>query len=128
MKALVIGHLTGKDIKPHHQAEGRRVAELRSEGVIRDVFLTAGRTRADPGPQGHHRRRRAGPAGEPALRRARTGHLRLHRARRQQSRLTACDYPIADRCRYRPAPGPAFRHSRFAPGQPISAKDMPGWM
>ncbi len=44
MKVLVIGHLTGKDIRPHLQAEGRRVAELRGEGLIRDVFLKADRT------------------------------------------------------------------------------------
>jgi hypothetical protein len=44
MKVLVIGHLTGKDIGPHLQAEGRRIAELRKEGLIRDVFLKADRT------------------------------------------------------------------------------------
>ena len=44
MKVLVIGHLTGKDIRPHLQAEGRRVAELRSEGLIREVFLKADRS------------------------------------------------------------------------------------
>ena len=44
MKVLVIGHLTGKDIRPHLEAEGRRVAELRGEGLIRDVFLKADRT------------------------------------------------------------------------------------
>jgi len=44
MKVLVIGQLTGKDIRPHLQAEGRRVAELRKEGLIRDVFLKADRT------------------------------------------------------------------------------------
>lgn len=44
MKVLVIGHLTGKDIRPHLQAEGRRVAEFRNEGLIREVFLKADRT------------------------------------------------------------------------------------
>jgi hypothetical protein len=44
MKVLVIGYLTGKDIGPHLQAEGRRVAELRAEGLIRDVFLKADRS------------------------------------------------------------------------------------
>jgi hypothetical protein len=44
MKVLVIGHLTGKDIGPHLEAEGRRVAELRAEGLIRDVFLKADRS------------------------------------------------------------------------------------
>jgi hypothetical protein len=44
MKVLVIGHLTGKDIRPHLQAEGRRVAELRNEGLIQDIFLKADRT------------------------------------------------------------------------------------
>lgn len=44
MKVLVIGHLTGKDIRPHLQAEGRRVAELRNEGLIQGVFLKADRT------------------------------------------------------------------------------------
>jgi hypothetical protein len=44
MKVLVIGHLTGKDITPHLAAEGRRVAELRAEGLIRDVFLKADRS------------------------------------------------------------------------------------
>ena len=44
MKVLVIGQLTGKDITPHLQAEGRRVAELRAEGLIRDVFLKADRS------------------------------------------------------------------------------------
>jgi hypothetical protein len=44
MKVLVIGHLTGKDIRPHLEAEGRRVTELRADGLIRDVFLKADRT------------------------------------------------------------------------------------
>ena len=44
MKVLVIGQLTGKDITPHLQAEGRRVAELRAEGLIRDVFLKSDRS------------------------------------------------------------------------------------
>jgi len=44
MKVLAIGHLTGKDIGPHLEAEGRRVAELRAEGLIRDVFLKADRS------------------------------------------------------------------------------------
>jgi len=44
MKVLVIGHLTGKDIGPHLQAEGQKVAELRSEGLIQDLFLKADRT------------------------------------------------------------------------------------
>jgi hypothetical protein len=44
MKVLVIGHLTGKDIRPHLEAEGRRVAELRADGLIRDVFLMADRS------------------------------------------------------------------------------------
>ena len=44
MKVLVIGHLTGKDITPHLEAEGRRVAELRADGLIRDVFLKADRS------------------------------------------------------------------------------------
>ena len=44
MKVLAIGHLTGKDIRPHLEAEGRRVAELRAEGLVRDVFLKADRT------------------------------------------------------------------------------------
>ena len=38
MKVLVIGHLTGQDVTPHLAAEGRLVAELRAEGLIRDVF------------------------------------------------------------------------------------------
>jgi hypothetical protein len=44
MKTLVIGHLTGKDIAPHIPAEGKAVAELREQGVIRDVFLKADHT------------------------------------------------------------------------------------
>jgi len=44
MKTLVIGHLTGKDIAPHIPAEGQAVAQLREQGVIRDVFLKADRT------------------------------------------------------------------------------------
>jgi hypothetical protein len=44
MKVLAIGQLTGKDITPHLQEEGRRVAELRADGLIRDVFLKADRT------------------------------------------------------------------------------------
>jgi hypothetical protein len=44
MKVLVIGHLTGKDIRPHLRAEGRAVAELRAAGLIRDVFLKADRS------------------------------------------------------------------------------------
>jgi hypothetical protein len=44
MKVLVVGHLTGKDIGPYLEAEGRRVAELRADGLIRDVFLKADRS------------------------------------------------------------------------------------
>jgi hypothetical protein len=44
MKVLAIGQLTGKNIGPHLQAEGQRVAELRAEGLIRDVFLKADRS------------------------------------------------------------------------------------
>jgi hypothetical protein len=44
MKVLAIGHMTGKDIRPHLQAEGRRVAELRAEGLVRDIFLKADRS------------------------------------------------------------------------------------
>ena len=44
MKVLVIGHLTGKDITPYLEAEGRRVGELRADGLIRDVFLKADRS------------------------------------------------------------------------------------
>lgn len=44
MKVLAIGYMTGKDIRPHIEAEQRRVAELREEGLIRDVFLKADRT------------------------------------------------------------------------------------
>jgi ATP/maltotriose-dependent transcriptional regulator MalT len=32
------------DIRPHLEAEGRRVAELRADGLIRDVFLKADRS------------------------------------------------------------------------------------
>jgi hypothetical protein len=31
MKVLVIGQLTGKDIRPYLEAEGRRIAELRAD-------------------------------------------------------------------------------------------------
>ncbi len=48
MHILAIGQLTGKDIAPHLEAEGRHVAKLREEGLVRDVFLKADRTRADP--------------------------------------------------------------------------------
>jgi hypothetical protein len=44
MKVLVIGHLTGKDIRPHLEAEGRAVAGLRADGLIRDVFLKSDRS------------------------------------------------------------------------------------
>lgn len=44
MNVLVIGTLTGKDIAPHIPAEGQAVAELRQQGLIRDVFLKADRT------------------------------------------------------------------------------------
>jgi hypothetical protein len=44
MKVLVIGHLTGKDIRPYLEAEGRTVAGLRADGLIRDVFLKSDRT------------------------------------------------------------------------------------
>ncbi len=44
MKVLVIGHLTGKDIRPHLEAEGRAIARFRSDGLIRDVFLKADRS------------------------------------------------------------------------------------
>jgi hypothetical protein len=44
MKVLVIGQLTGKDIGPFLEAEGRAVSELRSDGLIRDVFLKTDRS------------------------------------------------------------------------------------
>lgn len=44
MKVLAIGHLTGRDIGPHLEAEGRKVAELLASGLIRDVFLKADRS------------------------------------------------------------------------------------
>jgi hypothetical protein len=44
MDVLAIGQLTGKDIGPHLEAEGRHVAKLRREGLVRDVFLKADRT------------------------------------------------------------------------------------
>jgi hypothetical protein len=44
MKVLAIGYTTGKDIRPHLEAESRKVAELRAQGVVRDVFLKADRT------------------------------------------------------------------------------------
>lgn len=44
MKVLVIGHLTGKDIRPHLEAEGKRVAQLRGDGLVRDVFLKSDRS------------------------------------------------------------------------------------
>jgi hypothetical protein len=44
MNVLAIGTMTGKDIQPHIPAEAARVAELREEGLIRDVFLKADRT------------------------------------------------------------------------------------
>jgi hypothetical protein len=44
VKVLVIGHLTGKDIRPHLEAEGKRVAQLRSDGLVRDVFLKSDRS------------------------------------------------------------------------------------
>jgi hypothetical protein len=44
MKVLAIGRLTGKDIGPFLQAEGRRVAELRADGLIRDAFLKSDRS------------------------------------------------------------------------------------
>lgn len=44
MKVLAIGHLTGKDIGPYLEAEGRKVAELRAAGLIGDVFLKADRS------------------------------------------------------------------------------------
>lgn len=44
MKVLVIGQLTGKDIGPFLEAEGRAVRELRADGLIRDVFLKTDRS------------------------------------------------------------------------------------
>lgn len=44
MNVLAIGTLTGKDIEPHLAAEQKRVAELREDGLIRDLFLKADRT------------------------------------------------------------------------------------
>lgn len=44
MKVLAIGQLTGKDINPHLQEEGQRVAQLRASGLIRDLFLKADRS------------------------------------------------------------------------------------
>jgi hypothetical protein len=44
MKVLAIGQLTGKDIGPHLQAQSRRVAELRAEGLVREAFAKADRS------------------------------------------------------------------------------------
>ncbi len=44
MHVLAIGTMTGKDITPHLEAEGRRVAELREEGLIDGVFLKTDRS------------------------------------------------------------------------------------
>jgi len=44
MHVLAIGTMTGKDIAPHLEAEGRRVAELRDEGLIEGVFLKTDRS------------------------------------------------------------------------------------
>lgn len=44
MNVLAIGYLTGRDIKPHLQAEALAVGKLREEGLIRDVYLKADRT------------------------------------------------------------------------------------
>jgi hypothetical protein len=44
MNVLAIGTLTGKDIHPHLEAEGKAIAALREEGLIRDFFLKADRT------------------------------------------------------------------------------------
>jgi hypothetical protein len=44
MKVLVLGQLTGKDIGPYLEAEGRAVRELRADGLIRDVFLKTDRS------------------------------------------------------------------------------------
>jgi hypothetical protein len=44
MKVLAIGHTTGKDIQPYLEAENRRVAQLHSQGLIRDLFFKADRS------------------------------------------------------------------------------------
>ncbi|HEX5224658.1 MAG TPA: hypothetical protein VFW29_05960 [Solirubrobacteraceae bacterium] len=44
MHVLAIGRMTGKDIAPHLEAEGRKVAELRDEGLIEAVFLKTDRS------------------------------------------------------------------------------------
>jgi len=44
MKVLAIGRLTGEDIGPYLEAEGRAVAELQAAGLIGEVFLKADRT------------------------------------------------------------------------------------
>jgi len=44
MKVLAIGHMTGKDIQPYLEAENDRVAQLRSQGLIRDLFFKADRS------------------------------------------------------------------------------------
>jgi hypothetical protein len=41
MKVLAIGHMTGKDVQPYLGAEREGVAELRRQGLIRDLFLKA---------------------------------------------------------------------------------------
>ena len=41
MKVLVIGHLTGKDIRPHLQAEGRRVA-AKEPLRVKEVLVNEG--------------------------------------------------------------------------------------
>jgi hypothetical protein len=44
VKVLAIGRYTGKDYSAAHTSEKRRVAALRDEGFIRDLFFKADRT------------------------------------------------------------------------------------
>lgn len=44
MKVLAIGRLKAKDVAPHIPAERKRVAELRAEGFLEEVFLRADAT------------------------------------------------------------------------------------
>jgi hypothetical protein len=57
MNVLAVGQLTCKDLTPHIPAEQTAVAELREQGLFRDLFTKADRTSPDPAVERLRRRR-----------------------------------------------------------------------
>jgi len=93
------------DSEGHHESSGHRAPDRQGHQAVPGSRGAPGRRtprrrprpgclpqgglqRPDPDPERHRRRRRAETARDLALHRARPRHVRLHRTRRQQSRLS----------------------------------------